>query len=193
MILSNIKPLYYFIDVKEFTNNSIYKINSLLINNPVISQIYESMYYGETTFDNHKHDNWNIQLTNIFNSNINTIVIKLKEDLKNNPQNNKFLVIFQNLTKSQNSYGCFWINSENKVRSMHVSIDYIVEDLLQTIIKDIHLWPKVKLYDAILDRKNKHNAIEIENIYKEYIETYRCSDYNKWKDMSRKFNARYRI
>ena len=66
---------------------------------------------------------------------------------------------------------------------MHVSIDYIVEDLLQTIIKDIHLWPKVKLYDTILDRKNKHNAIEIENIYKEYIETYRCSDYNKWKDI----------
>lgn len=193
MKLENIIPMYYFIDLKPFQYNDTFKIKNLLYNNPVIGNIYESFHFGKVTFKTNKHDSWDIDIIDTFNSNINTIVIKLKENQKINPQNNKYLVIYQNLTKAQNSYGCFWINSENKVKSMHVSIEYMVEDLLQTIIKDINLWPKLKLYNTIVDTKNKHNAIEIENTYKEYIETYRCSNYEQWKEMSRKFNARYRI
>lgn len=189
----NIKPLYYFIDVKPFTYNDIYKINSLLINNPTISSIYDSLYYGKVTFENNKHDLWNIELNTTHNSNTNCLVIKLKSNEKVNPQNSQYLVIYQNITKAINSYGCFWINSDNKVKIMHVSIDYVIENILQAIIKDINFWPKQKLYNAICDIDKEYNAVTEEQVYKEYIETYRCSTYEKWNSLSKQYNGRYKI
>ena len=193
MKLENIVPMYYFIDVKPFQYNDTYKIKKLLYNNPLISNICEQLYYGIVTFENNKHDSWNIDFQEMFNINTNIIIIKIKENLKFNPQNNKYLVIYQNITKAQNSYGCFWINSENEVKSMHVSIEYTFEDLLQIIIKDINLWSKIKLYNAISGIHKKFNVIEIDNIYKEYIETYRSKSIEEWESLSKVYNLRYRI
>lgn len=193
MKLENIVPMYYFIDVKSFQYNDTYKIKKLLYNNPLISNICEQLYYGIVTFENNKHDSWNIDFQEMFNINTNIIIIKIKENLKFNPQNNKYLVIYQNITKAQNSYGCFWINSENEVKSMHVSIEYTFEDLLQIIIKDINLWSKIKLYNAISGIPKKFNVIEIDNIYKEYIETYRSKSIEEWESLSKVYNLRYRI
>lgn len=193
MKLENIIPMYYFIDVKPFQYNDTFKLIKLLYNNPVIGNICESAYLGKITFKNNKHDSWDIELLDKYSSNTDALILKIKENPKDNPQNNQYLVIFQNLTKAINSYGCLWINKDNKVKVMHVSIEYMVEDLLQTIIKDINFWPKIKLCNAISDRKHKHNCIEIENIYKEYIETYRCDKYDKWLEMSRQYNIRYKI
>ena len=185
--------MYYFIDIKPFTHKDIYKINRLLINNPTISSIYDTFYYGITTFENNKHDLWNISLSNNININTNTLVVKLKKDPKINVQNNKYLVIYQNITKAENSYGCFWINNNNQVKSMHICIDYVIETLLQIIIKDINVWPKIKLYNVICNVDKTYNNVEVEKIYKEYIETYRCSTYEKWENMSKQYNSKYRI
>ena len=193
MKLENIIPVYYFIDVKPFQYNNIFKLNKLLYNNPIIGNICETFYFGKLIFKNNKHDLWDIELLDNYNSNIDALVIKIKENSIDNPQNNKYLVIFQNLTKTINSYGCLWINADNKVKVMHVSIEYMIEDLLQTIIKDINFWPKIKLCNAISDRKYKYNNVEIENLYKEYIENYRCDNYNNWLEMSKKYNLRYKI
>lgn len=193
MKLENIIPIYYFIDVKPFQYNNTFKLTKLIYNNPVIGNICEACYFGKLIFKNNKHDSWTIELLDNYNSNIDALVIKIKENSIDNPQNNKYLVIFQNLTKTINSYGCLWINADNEVKVMHVSIEYMVEDLLQTIIKDINFWPKMKLCNAISDYKHKYNNVEIENLYKEYIETYRCDNYDNWIEMSKKYNIRYKI
>lgn len=192
MIL-NVKAQYNFIDVKQFTETDTYIINKMLLNNPKISEIYDSFNYETVHFNNSKHDIWNIDLTEKFENNTNALVIKLKTNIKQNPENNKYLVIYQNITKALNSYGYFWIKNNDDMGSMHVSIDYLCDCLLWSIIRDINIWPKIKYNNAVSGIPRIFNIIELENIYKEYIETYRCSKYDKWLELSKQYNSRYKI
>ena len=188
----NIKPIYNYVDIKPFTEKDVYLINKIVLNNPNLLKIYDKFYYGYTQFGTSKHDNWNISFEEKYNNNINTIIIKLKQDIIENPQNNKYLIIFQNITKSINSYGYFWVNNNDNMDSMHLSIEYLIDYLLYAVNRDMNIWPKVKLYNAIFGIPRKYNSVELEDIYKEYIETYRCKQYAKWKNL-KQYNNRFNL
>lgn len=192
MIL-NVTAMYNYIDVKPFSKNDIYRIHKPIVNNASINSIYDSFYYGKVTFENSKHDVWNIETVEDFDNNINCLIIKLKTDNINNPANYKYLVIYQNITNIQNSYGFFWINKDDKMSTMHICLEYLIDELLHTIVRDIKFWPQMKLYNAISGVYSIHNIVELERLYKEYIETYRCSSYENWMKSFKKYNNRYKI
>ena len=188
----NIKSLYNFIDIKSFSEKDAYILNKMLLNNPKISEIIDKIYYGDVTFTDNKHSIWEIEFSEKF-INHNAIILKLKQNVKENPENNSYLVIYQNLTKALNSYGYFWLNKDNNMSSMHISIEYLMDDLLYLIIQDINLFPKIKLYNAKFNIPKSYNYVELEKIYKEYIETYRAYHYNEWNILGNNKNERFKL
>lgn len=188
----NIKALYNFIDVKPFADKDVYILNKMLLNNSKISEIIEQIYYGNVNFIDNKHSIWDIDLCENFDNN-NVIIVKLKHNIPENPQNNNYLIIYQNLTKALNSYGYFWLNKDNNMTSMHISIEYLMDNLLYLIIQDINLFPKIKLYNAKFNIPKLYNNVELEQIYKEYIETYRTHHYDDWVNLSHNKNDKFKI
>lgn len=190
------RPLFNYIDIKPFKFNEIYVINSLLKNNVKINSIYTNIYYGNVNFKSNKHDIWDVELFEEYQkTKTNSIILELLEDDFLNPRKYKYLVIFQNLTNLINSFGYAWVTNKdiNKEEYTNVSIDYEYDTLIKCIIRDINTWPTHKLYNAINNIPRKFNAIEINDIYKEYINTYRALAYEDWENELRKYNAKYKI
>lgn len=190
------RPLFNYIDIKPFKFNEIYVINSLLKNNVKINSIYTNIYYGNVNFKSNKHDIWDIELFEEYQkTKTNSIILELLEDDFLNPRKYKYLVIFQNLTNLINSFGYAWVTNKDidKEEYTNVSIDYEYDTLIKCIIRDINTWPTHKLYNAINNIPRKFNEIEINDIYKEYINIYRALAYEDWENELRKYNAKYKI
>ena len=68
----------------------------------------------------------------------------------------------------------------------------MVDAVVKHLAQDLNQWKTHHIFDAY-NSKKKLNAVEYENIYKKYIETYRCYSYDEWKDSLRKYNQTYKI
>lgn len=190
-----IKPMYKFLDIKKFKINEISVIQKIMLNNIKISDIYDQAFYGTCTFETVKHDLWKINLSNEYSPKTNVIVIELKKDKILNPKNYAYLVIFQNSTNIIDSYGYFWVKANDDLQESvtRICLDHTHDDLLQNIIRDINSWPTVKLYNAINHIPRQFNHHEIQEIYKEYIETYRDPSYQHWESLLKQYNCLYKF
>ena len=189
-----IKPMYNFLDIKKFKLNETNIIQKILLNNIKLLDIYEQIFYGHCTFATPKHNIWKVNLLDEYSTKTNLIVIKLKKDKILNPKNYLYLVIFQNSTNIIDSYGYLWVTGdEQKEAITHICLEHRHDDLLQSIIRDINSWPTVKFYNAINHIPKEFNYKEIQEIYKEYIETYRDPSYQHWESLLRQYNCLYKL
>ena len=193
-----VKPLYHYLGIKPFKDKDIYILTNMFGNNPTINNVIKQYFLGTINFESDIRDIWNIQTVNEFSRNkINSIIFEIKEDSFYNPLKYKYLIIFQNLTNALNSYGYIWVNEsdlENESQNSYtkISIEYIYDNILQSLIQDINTWPTRKLYNAINNIPRQFTVKEMYEIYKEYIETYRALSYDEWINKMNS-NQRYKI
>lgn len=175
----------FYLDVKPFIESDIYTFKSLISNNATLSSLISFNSCGEIEFDSDKHETWIINLVDEFKrKHINAIVFNVDDtNIKYNPQQYKYLILFQNITKALNSYGYIWVKEDKSL--VRFALDYAYEEIIHHLIKDLNFWKVEKLYNAIY-QEPKISLKEFNNVYKEYIETYRWNDFEEWENLSKK-------
>lgn len=178
------------LDISPFNTQQIFDFKSLIFNNVILNDFLSFESLCEISFNDDMHKEWNINLTNEFNKRtINGILFYVNYDPSQNPSQKKYLLIFQNITKNDKSYGYMWIK-ENMIGQPTFALEYVTDAVIRSIVKDHYSTIKQNLYKV---RSKIPTIKEYEEAYKYYIETYRYISYDKWKELSKKYNCKYRV
>lgn len=179
-----------YLGITPLKENLVYEIKMMIMNNPLTCGMIEFLGCGHTTFDTDRHENWTIELRDEYKKNkINAIVFKVLDNEKYNPHKYDYIVVYNNVTKAESSFGYFWYRkSDNKMLS-RISLDSVSDVIIRCIVRDINSFKVSKLYEAM----NKGlNAIEYDKVYREYIESYRALSYENYIKNTN-YNKRWEI
>jgi len=181
-----------YIHLTNFKEKDASIIVCMFNNSLEISNLLSFNSYGIINFEDPKHQTWNIKLIDSFNKkSTNAIVFNVKEDEYNNPYNYDKLVIYQNSTKNLENYGYVWIRTFDNHSSIHSYLEYLKDNVMKEIIKDISTWQNFLIYQ-MLNSNNKLTKIECDKIYKKYIEEYRWGGtYEEWKNSFKPRNQQF--
>ena len=169
---------YAFLDVFPFKENLSFTIKEMMRNNITISEIISFYGYGIIEFEDSKHEKWNITIKDDFKKNkINALIFKVQESETLNPSKFEYIVVYNNVTKTDKSFGYYWYSKSNNKILTRVSLDDVPDVIIQSIVRDIHSFTKQKLYKALSDQLN---YVEYKKIYEEYIKTYRSYSYEQY-------------
>lgn len=173
---------FYYLEAKPFAERDIYILNNMVLNNISCSNIVKNTLFANIKFDSSKHDKWIITPYSMYQKKLtNGIVFILDEDnVKYNPRQYKYLIIFQNITKVESSYGFLWVKDNQSLARF--AIEYIHDEIIHQIIKDLNFWKIEKLYSAIY-QEPKISLKEYNKVYKEYVETYRWKNFEEWENL----------
>ena len=186
----NFNVTHLYVDISTFKESDINRLKSSILGKNDINELVNFIGYGIATFENHKHDRWNIECINKFTrGKINCLIFNVKEDEVYNPYKYTKLIVFQNLTKNIESYGFVWVK-DNERSLIRFCLDYIDDEVVKRIMEDLNSWKLHHIYSAY-SHKPKLNAVEMKKAYVKYIETYRCKSYKDWEASLKVYNQRY--
>ena len=180
----NVNHLYLTTSV--FKESLIYKLNSIISNNTTINDLTEFLGYGIITFDDNKHETWDVEVFDKFTrGKINSIVYKVKEDESLNPHKYDYLVVFYNNTKGYESYGYVWVDTNKQKTLLRFCLEFIDSIIPQHIMQDINSWKNYIIYElynkpnlTFGEYKKGMNEYYLKNkgcTYDEYYDFNKCN------------------
>lgn len=188
----------YYINITNFKEKDVNILIRMFWESPFISQLLSFDSYGIVNFPDSQHKVWDIKTSDTFNKkSTNILIFNVKEDEHNNPYKYDKLVIYQNSTKNIESFGYTWIRTEDDHTSTHSYLEYLKDNIIKELNKDITTWHNYYIYKILYFTSNKKDKITFEDsekIYKKYIEEYRwAGTYDEWKNSFKSKNQQYQI
>lgn len=178
------KVNHFYLDTSIFKESLIYKLNSIIQNNITINDLVEYLGCGVITFDDSKHETWNVEVSEKFTrGKNNAIVYKVRENELLNPHKYNYLVIFYNNIKGYESYGYVWINTNDSKTLLRFCLEFIDSIIPQHIIQDINCWKNYIIYELYNDPDLTYG--EYKRRMNEYYLKYKGCTYDEYNTFNK--------
>ena len=184
--------LYCHLGISTFKETEINRLKLCILGKIDVARIIKFKGYGIINFENSRGDKWHVTVNEKFTrGKIHCLVFDVIEDEINNPYNYSKLIVFQNLTKSIDSYGYVWVK-DNGTSLLRFCLEHLDDEVANHMMQDLNGWKLHHIY-AAYNNESKLSGLEMEKEYKKYIETYRAISYKDWQDGLKTYNQRYKV